>query len=444
MKSCTKVGARLWASFLVFGLVGQIAWVVENMYFATLSQDIFAASGRQDLSYIVTTLMVIFSALTATVTTIFAGGLCDRLGKRKPFIAWGYILWGLTIAVFAFIPMQVEETLLLAVATLLVVFDCLMTLAGSTANDAAFNAFVADNTDTTNRGKVNGVLSILPVAAVIIIFIGLGSLYSAENESNATFFLILGAIPTAAGVFALFFLRDKKGLIGTQNTRYLQDTFYGFRPSVIKGNRMMYVVLGTACIVGISQQTFFSYLMNFVIKTLGYGDGFILPVAVIILGAAAMTGIVGVLTDRKGRRGFFLPLLIGAILGTFSLYCLQFLTGAAQTAVLYIGGVLMLGSVLSLGATLSAAFQDYIPAGCEGRFQGVRMCFTVLVPMIVGPIISLCIGLDAMGLNGADFSPPYAIFLAATVVAILALPTLLLVRRDADASRKRLLDKKDM
>lgn len=438
----TKVGARLWTSFLLFGLVGQIAWVVENMYFATLSQDIFSASGRQDLSYIVTTLMVIFSALTATVTTIFAGGLCDRLGKRSPFIAWGYILWGITIAVFALVPMRVEASMVGAVAALLVIFDCLMTLAGSTANDAAFNAFVADNTDTTNRGKVNGVLSILPVAAVIVIFIGLGSLYSAQNESNASFFLILGAIPTVSGVFALFFLRDKKGLVGTKNETLLSDTFYGFRPSVVRGNRMMYVCLLTVCIVGISQQTFFSYLMNFVIVTLGYGDGFVVPVAAIILGAAAITGIVGVLSDRFGRKHFYLPLFVGAILGTFSLYCLQYLGGATQAAVLYIGGILMLGSVLALGATLSASFQDYIPRGCEGRFQGVRMCFTVLVPMIVGPVISLCIGLDAMGMNGAEFTPPYAIFLAATLVAIPALPTLLLVRRDADRCRARLLGKK--
>ena len=180
----TRLGARLWFSFIFFGLIGQIAWVVENMYFATLAQDIFANSGRQDLSYVITTLMVIFSAITATVTTVFAGGLCDRVGKRKPFIAYGYILWGLTIMAFAFIPMRAEGAMILTAATLLVVFDCVMTFAGSTANDAAFNAWVADNTDTTNRGKVNGILSILPVFAVVIIFIGLGSLYSAENENN--------------------------------------------------------------------------------------------------------------------------------------------------------------------------------------------------------------------------------------------------------------------
>ena len=80
----SRLGGKLWFSIVFFGLIGQIAWVVENMYFATLSQDIFANSGRHDLAYIVTTLMVICSAVAATVTTIFAGGLCDRCGKRRP------------------------------------------------------------------------------------------------------------------------------------------------------------------------------------------------------------------------------------------------------------------------------------------------------------------------------------------------------------------------
>ena len=76
----TRLGWKIWFSEIVFGLVGQIAWVVENMYFATFAQDIYTNSGNRDMAYVVTTLMVIFSAITATVTTIFAGGLCDKLG----------------------------------------------------------------------------------------------------------------------------------------------------------------------------------------------------------------------------------------------------------------------------------------------------------------------------------------------------------------------------
>ena len=427
----SRLGGKLWFSIVFFGLIGQIAWVVENMYFATLSQDIFANSGRHDLAYIVTTLMVICSAVAATVTTIFAGGLCDRCGKRRPFVAYGYMAWGVTIAAFGFIPMRAEGKMLAVVAALLVVFDCLMTFCGSTANDAAFNAWITDVTKPQNRGKVDAVLSILPVIAVVIIFIGLGGLYSADNANNMAFFAVLGAIPLVAGVMARFLLHDSAEVSPVVNGHYLQDTFYGFRPSVIRQNKMMYVCLAAACVVGISQQTFFSYLMNFVIRTLGYGDGFILPVAVIIVGAAVFTGVCGVLLDKWGRKHFLLPLLALVVLGTLSMYLLKFVGGALATVLLYVGGVLMMGAILSLTGALTAAFRDYTPAGYEGRFQGVRMCFVVLIPMIIGPIISMIIGLDAMGLNGADFAPTFEIFLAAAVVAVLAVLPVWLVRRAA-------------
>ena len=297
-RKSNAVGGKIWFSAIFFGLVGQIAWVVENMYFAAFAQDVFAASGRADLSYLVTTLMVIFSALTATATTVIAGGLSDRAGKRKPFIAVGYILWGFTIMLFSLIPMKVAGGQILLVAVALVLFDCLMTVAGSTSNDAAFNAWIADNTKPENRGRVNAVLSILPIAAVVIVFIGLGSLYDSAAESNSLFFLVLGAIPIFAGILALFVLKDKAGLAPAPRRGLLVDFFAGFAPSAIRGNAVLYLCLGAACLVGIAQQTFFSYLINFLQITLGFGDGFVIPMAVIILlsalftaGAAALAGM---------------------------------------------------------------------------------------------------------------------------------------------------------
>ena len=203
IKKATPLGARVWISAIAFGLVGQIAWVVENMYFSTFAQDIFANSGRTDLSYLVTTLMVWLSALTATITTIFAGGWCDKTGKRKPFVAYGYIGWGLTIMLFAAIPMSASSSKVAGVAAMLIIFDCVMTFAGSTANDAAFNTWVTDVTDTTNRGRINTVLALMPVFATIIVFIGLGNLYKANASSNWLFFVVLGAIPMASGITSL-------------------------------------------------------------------------------------------------------------------------------------------------------------------------------------------------------------------------------------------------
>ena len=428
-KKSTPLGGRVWFSAVFFGLIGQIAWIVENMYFATFAQDIFANSGRADMSYGVTTAMVILSAIAATVTTIFAGGLSDKIGKRKPFIAVGYIFWGFTIMLFALLPMRAEASMVAVIAVLLVAFDCLMTFAGSTSNDAAFNAWVADVTDESNRGKLNSILAILPVIAVVIVFVGLGGFYNSANESNALFFIILGIIPIAAGILALFVLKDAPDLKKAEGQNYLAETFYGFRRDVIKKNKMIYVCLAAACIVGIAQQTFFSYLINFLIVTLDLGDGFVIPMAVIIVGAAAVTAAMGFIFDKFGRKHFYYPPLLIMVLGILSFFALQFMDGGMKTAVLYVGGVLMMGGILSLTGAFTSSFQDYLPEGTEGRFQGVRMCFMVLIPMIIGPIISLLIGLDAMGMNGENFVPPYAMFLAAAIVALLAAIPIWLVRK---------------
>ena len=425
------LGGRIWFCAIFFGLIGQIAWIVENMYFATFAQDIFANSGRSDMSYWVTTLMVILSAIAATATTIFAGAWSDRAGRRKPFIAFGYIFWGITIMLFALLPMKVSSGSVITVAILIILFDCIMTFAGSTSNDAAFNAWVADNTDDTNRGRLNGFLSILPVIAVVIVFVGLGNLYNSANESNAAFFIVIGLIPLVSGVIALFTIRDADGLRAVKGQSTISDTFYGFRRETVKQNRMLYVTLIAACLIGIAQQTFYSYLINFLIITLGLGDAFVIPMAVIILGSAIVTGIFGFMFDKYGRKRFYYPVLVKTVLGMLSFYCIRYTEGLARDLLLYVGGIVMMGGLLSLLAALNANFQDLIPEGSEGRLQGVRMCFTVLIPMIIGPIISLILGLDAMGNNGSDFAPPFSLYAAAAIIASIAVIPITVIRRRA-------------
>lgn len=438
-KKTTPLGVRIWISAIAFGLVGQIAWVVENMYFATFAQDIFSNSGRPDMSYLVTTLMVWLSAVTATITTIFAGGWCDKTGKRKPFVAYGYIGWGATIMLFAAIPMQASASKIAGVAAMLIVFDCIMTFAGSVANDAAFNTWVTDVTDTTNRGRINTILALMPVFATIIVFIGLGNLYNASSSSNWLFFVVLGAIPMASGVAAIFLMKDSPNIIKNTNPDLLKETFYGFRPSVAKENKMLYVCLATFALLGISQQTFFSYIINFVQNTLELGDSYVIPLAVIILGAAAITGLTGFLSDKFGKKHLIYPLLLVAIAGTLLMYLLKFMDKAVWLPLVYVIGIFMLGSLLGLSGILMSSFQDYIPKGYEGRFQGVRMCFSVLIPMIIGPLVTLILGLNNTDTGAAGFTPPFSMFLAASIIAVLAIVPAFFVRKDSDRLRESLL-----
>ena len=152
------LGGRTWAALLVFGLFGQIAWVIENMYFNVFLYNTISGDPAMIAA------MVAWSAVTATVTTLVMGALSDKLGRRKAFIVAGYLLWGVSIAIFGLVRVPVVSWDTAAVwaahatAVLVVILDCMMTFFGSTANDAAFNAWVTDVTVPENRGRVETVL----------------------------------------------------------------------------------------------------------------------------------------------------------------------------------------------------------------------------------------------------------------------------------------------
>ena len=76
----TKLGIRKWLSFIVAGLIGQLAWAIENNY---LNVYVYDATGVYN--YI--PIMTAASAVVATLTTLLMGALSDRLGKRKLFVS---------------------------------------------------------------------------------------------------------------------------------------------------------------------------------------------------------------------------------------------------------------------------------------------------------------------------------------------------------------------
>ena len=245
-------GKRNWWILILFGLIGQIAWSVENMYFnlfvfETISPNLDAV-----------TLMVQLSGVVATLTTLVAGVISDKIGNRRRFMSFGYLIWGITVSLFGFISTNnthslfgVAETRAITITLIIVIVgDCIMTVFGSTANDAAFNAWVTDNTHESYRGKVESVLSVLPLVAMLIVAGGFGILV--ELLTYKILFLILGIVISACGVFGIFFIKDSPSL---EKQGSLKDIVYGFKPSVIKNNLPFYVVLLIIGIYGIACQS---------------------------------------------------------------------------------------------------------------------------------------------------------------------------------------------
>ena len=416
-KKLGKLSSRIWVSVFLFGIIGQVAWVVENMYFSRFMQNEITKAPYA------TTLLVAWSAVFATLSTLIGGALCDRRGKRKAFICWGYVIWGFTIAAFSLVPMQPTKEKVLPVVILVVVMDCIMSVIGSISNDAAFNTWITDVTNTANRAKVDTILAIMPLVALAIVF---GGFYSLTNN-NATvsdwqkFFLIMGIIPTVGGAFGLFIMRDKEGIKPKSDTSFFSDFIYSLKPSTIKQNKMLYICLSGNMVSAIAYQVYVNYLFNIVEGTLKIKN-YIIPIGIIMVVAAVVSVIVSTAMDKCGKKHFYYPTIIAGIIGCIIIWSAKFFVDKnekAEIAILIIGGILVIGVSLVMAGLFTASYRDYIPQGKEGLFQGCRMVMYVLIPMIIGPIVAqVIINAANKGVSENNIVYPMELFLGAAVILL--------------------------
>lgn len=421
----TKLPPRFWCAITLFSLIGQVAWVVENMYFNVFIYKMFNASA-DDIA-----LMVGASAVAATVTTVFMGALSDRIGKRKLFICGGYILWGISIFSFVLIKADIISPLFPTVTaisslcvTLVIILDCVMTFFGSTANDAAFNAWLTDSTDSSNRGAVEGINAMMPLVAILVVFGGF-MFFDLENpQSWSLIFTIIGTVVLVVGVLGIFLIKDTP--IEKPQQSYLKCIFYGFMPKTIKNNLSLYLTLAAFVVFNISIQIFMPYLIIYYEKSLGMTDYvFIMAPAIIV--AAVVTAFWGRVYDKKGFNFSSAIAISSLCVG----YIILFFT--KTTLPVFIGSLFMMCGYLSGMAVFGAMIRDNTPENKAGMFQGLRIFSQVLIPGIVGPAVGSAVLKNAETVLNNDgttsFLPNENIFLAALVAVLLLIPFLFVIKK---------------
>ena len=410
-----KYGGKFYLALVIFCLTGQVAWVVENMYFNVFIYKMFHASPEAISA------MVAASAVAATLTTVFIGALSDKLGKRKVFLCGGYMAWGISIWCFSLIRVDVIQSLLPGVAsaaavgvTVTIVMDCVMTFFGSSANDACFNAWLTDVSDDSNRGTIEGINAMMPLVAILVVFGGFLGFDLDLEESWVTIFRIIGILVTLIGISGIFLIREVP--IRTEgNQNYFSNIFYGFRPSVVRSNGQLYLTLLAVAVFNISIQIFMPYLILYYTVSLGLTD-YVLIFAPAIVMASVFTALYGRVYDRKGfKRAIFLPLGL-LMAGYLILYFCR------STAPVFVGSLVMMCGYLGTGAVLGAKVRTHTPENRSGMFQGLRIFAQVLIPGVIGPAIGAAVLKNAQTILNDDgttsFIPNENIFLVAFVAAV--------------------------
>ena len=436
MENKHTFGRNNWIILILFGLVGQIAWSVENMYFNLFVFDTVAPN----LGAI--TLMIQLSGVMATVATLIAGAISDNVGNRRKFISIGYAIWGVTVALFGYLSPElavrifgvgIEQAVTITLAAV-IIGDCIMTLFGSTANDACFNAWVTDNTKPSFRGTVEGVLAILPLIAMLIVAGGFGILVELFG-GYSTVFLLLGIVISLCGIVGIFIIKDSDKL---EKNGTIRDIFYGFRPSVVKENKGLYAALLVILVYGVACQIFMPYLIIYMKTYLGFS---VIEYSIVFGVAIALGALINVflgrLSDKMDKKRLLYVAAPIMAAGLFVMYLAKGMGHIATIILFGAAGFVMITGYIFVSALTGAIVRDNTPPESAGKLQGVRMVFSVLIPMLVGPMIGNGInklrnvrlenpGADAMT---TEYIPAPEIFLAAGILSCLLIGCIWLLCR---------------
>jgi MFS family permease len=426
---------RTWVAIIILGFLGSLAWGVENQFFNTFIYDNISPDPRP-ISW-----MVNASAIMATLASIFMGTLSDRNRHRwgrKPFLLIGYILWGVATALF---PTSAMFNTVSTAVFMAILFDCVMTFLGSTANDSVFHAYVADVTTVENRGKVMGILEILSWVALLFVYGGAGIII--DLLGYYAFFYIVGGLVLVLGFIAGLLLEENKTEAPVITESYFQQLRNSFSKSQSSLPRELWFVLIGITLWGVAQNVFFPYLMTYINHFLEKTntESSIIVFFAILIGGIGTAYPLGLLVDKWGRKNVALVAIVAEAIGLvgFSL--------ARSNLALVLTGILWLAPISAWTIATSAWTKDLFPQDKRGQFGGYVIMFSVLFTMIPGPLLGSWLitnyGIHTV-LNGLEaFIPTPIIFQVAGIATLLAsIPLFLIKTRKPTTTPVALVDEK--
>jgi MFS family permease len=420
-----KISKRITLSVILITLAGQLAWGVENQFFNVFMYNVIAPIP------IFISIMVAASAITATITSIVMGALSDIKGKRRVFMTIGFIFWTITTALFPLSGLLTPFSVILAVI-IAILFDCVMTFFGSTAYDANFNAYVTDITTQKNRGKLLSVVQIMSLLAILVSYAVSGLII--EAFGYYAYFFIIAFFVGIIGISGAFLTKD------SPNLKPLETSFYNHLKSTlkktnIKNNKDFFLVLSGAALWGLAFNIFFPfvmiYLQHYLQLEIVISSILLLILFVIAMGFAYPMGI---LIDKLGRKKIAIISVICE--------CIFLLLFALMDDLVFIiiTGTLWVSFVTTFTISSNTWIKDLYPEKKYGQFSGYFILFTVLIPMIPGPLIggwlSQQFGIQTIIDGQPGYIPTPIIFVVSAFMILLTIIPLVFAKEDTIKNKK--------
>ena len=385
---------RFWIIVWGMGLAGQLCWNMENQWFNTF---VYAKIAK-DVDIV--TWMVILSAFVTTISTFVFGTLSDRMGNRKKFVSIGYIIWGIATIVFGLTEfIGGIAGVSVALAGFLVVFtDAIMSFFGSMGNDSGYNVWLNDHTDDTNKGQVGAALAALPVIGTIVGTV-LGGQLVGDNDNYQLLFWSMGIFVIVVGIVSLFFMKDHPSVKKEQRGSFWKQVFEVFNFSKLRENKNLKELLLAnlvACFFFIPFNFYFTHMGNWIIYDIGFtaGDmgliqGIPLLLAVIVTipfiklinkNKIPLVALISVCCNAIGLLFIYLFVKDSSSVDTSNVFALR------NIPILFCVFLVGVGYVL-ITQTCMIWVKGLFPEESKGQFEGIRVLFFTLIPMLIGTVI---------------------------------------------------------
>jgi MFS family permease len=194
----------------------------------------------------------------------------------------------------------------------------------------------------------------------------------------------------------------------------------------VRENPLLYLALFALVLFSIAVQIFFPYLIIYIQNYLKI-DAYAIVLGIVLIIASIASVIGGRFIDKAGKLNFVLPSAAVMLVGLTAMYFVK-----GMLPVIAAGAVMMSGYML-VAASLSAMVRDYTPTDKAGHFQGIRMVFAVLLPMVIGPFIGAAVIKNSKStyveLGVVKQVPTPTIFLAAAAALLFILIPITLLKR---------------
>ena len=434
-KKTGKSTVSFWMLVWSLGLAGQLCWNMENQWFNTF---VYAKIAKDPT---IISWMLAISALATTISTFVLGCVSDRKGNRKTLVSVGYILWGIFTIIFGTTEFLRKSdsagASLVGIAFAVISADAIMSFFGSMGNDIGFNAWINDHMNTENSGALGAALAVQPVIGTIVGTV-VGGLLVGADDNYMRLFLVIGGSVIILGVISLLWMKDTDDLRPSIKGSFSEQFFSIFDvKEYMKHRELVYVNLMLA-VYFISFNVYFSHLGNFMIYYLGFTAdtmGLIEGVGLLI---AMFTTIPAIKLIRADKSS--LIILAAIIINSIGLLVIGLFVSPTNVDPSTIWNPHLLFGVLFVGIgyilflqTITVWSKRLYPEDSRGQFEGIRIIFYVLIPMVVAPLISNPIikrsgeFVDEYGFT--EYLPTNTLFLAGVVIVLLTLIPLLMASR---------------